>query len=139
MSPALVLDASVALAWCFADEATPAAWEVLDRLEAEAAIAPNLMVLEVANILALAERKGRITPSGVANFVALIDSLPIEIDGQTAARALRQVPDLARSEPLTAYDACYLELAMRCGLPLASEDARLREAATRLGVALLGA
>ncbi|MGH6895092.1 MAG: type II toxin-antitoxin system VapC family toxin [Geminicoccaceae bacterium] len=139
MTPVLVLDASVALAWCFADEATPAAWQVLSRLESESATAPSLMVLEVANILALAERKGRITAAPVAEFVNLIDALPIEIDEETTARALKQVLDLARSARLTAYDACYLELAMRRGLPLASKDARLREAATRLGVALLGA
>jgi predicted nucleic acid-binding protein len=135
----LVLDASVALAWCFADEATPATWQVLDRLGAEAAVAPNLMMLEIANVLALAERKGRITAARVAEFVELVESLPIESDNETTARALRQVLDLARSARLTAYDACYLELVMRRGLPLASKDARLRDAATKLGVALLGA
>jgi predicted nucleic acid-binding protein len=135
----LVLDASVALAWCFADEATPAAWQVLERLEAASAIAPNLMPLEVANVLALAERRGRITAARVAEFVNLIDGLPIEIDEEATARALKQVLDLARSTRLTAYDACYLDLAMRRGLPLASKDARLRDAATTFGVALLGA
>ena len=96
------------------------------------------MVLEVANILALAERKARITAARVAEFVNLIDGLPIEIDEDTTVRALKQVLDLARAARLTAYDARYLELAMRRGLPLASKDARLRDAAKRLGVALLG-
>jgi predicted nucleic acid-binding protein len=139
VTAALVLDASVALAWCFADEATPAAWQVLERLEAESAIAPNLMPLEVANVLALADRRGRITVARVAEFVDLIEGLPIEINGEATARALRQVLALARAAQLTVYDACYLELAMRRGLPLASKDARLRAAATRQGVALLGA
>jgi predicted nucleic acid-binding protein len=139
VSAALVLDASVALAWCFADEATPAAWQVLERLDAGSAIAPSLMPVEVANVLALAERQGRITAARVSEFVDLIEGLPIEFDEETSARALRQVLDLARSARLTAYDTCYLELAMRRGLPLASKDVRLRDAATRLGVALLGA
>jgi predicted nucleic acid-binding protein len=71
--------------------------------------------------------------------LTLVEGLPIETDDETTARALRQVLDLARLARLTAYDACYLEVAMRRGLPLASKDARLRDAATRLGVALLGA
>ena len=126
------------LAWCFADEATLAAWQVLERLEAESAVAPNLMPLEVANLLTLAERRGRITAARLAEFVHLIAGLPIEIDEETSARALRQVLDLARAARLTAHDACYLELATRRGLPLASKDVRLRDGATRLGVALLG-
>ena len=56
MKPGLVLDASVALAWCFSDEATPAAWNVLQRLDGEPATAPALLPLELANVLALAER-----------------------------------------------------------------------------------
>ena len=139
MTPGLVLDASVALAWCFADEATPATLDVLQRLEAAPATAPALMPLEIANILALAERRRRITPARVAEFVALIAGLPIVIDEQGTARALREVLDLARAERLTAYDASYLELAMRLGIALASKDATLRRAATGLGVPLLGA
>ena len=139
MTPGLVLDASVTLAWCFADEATPAALDVLERLDAAPATAPAVIPLEVANILALAERRRRITPARVAEFVALMAGLPIVIDDQSTARALREVLDLARAERLTAYDACYLELAMRLGIALASKDAKLRRAATGLGVPLLGA
>ena len=139
MTPGLVLDASVALAWCFADEATPAAFDVLQRLDAAPAAAPALMPLELANILALAERRRRITPARIAEFVALIGGLPIVIDDQGTARALREVLDLARAERLTAYDAAYLELAMPLGIALASKDATLRRAAAGLGVPLLGA
>jgi predicted nucleic acid-binding protein len=139
MTAALVLDASVALAWCFADEATTATWEVLGRLDTEGAIAPSLLPLEIANVLALAERRKRISASRVAEFVDLIDTLAIEIDGQTSVRALHDVLNLARGEALTAYDGSYLELAMRLGLPLASKDVALRRAAVRLGVPLLGA
>jgi predicted nucleic acid-binding protein len=139
MRPALVLDASVALAWCFADEATAATRDVLRRLDTDRAIAPSLLPLEMANVLALAERGKRITPSRVIEFVDLIDTLAIEIEEQTSSRALHDVLDLARGEALTAYDASYLELAMRLGLPLASKDVSLRKAATRVGVPLLGA
>jgi predicted nucleic acid-binding protein len=113
--------------------------DVLERLDAAPATAPAVIPLEVANILALAERRRRITPAGVAEFVALMAGLPIVIDDQSTARALREVLDLARAERLTAYDACHLELAMRLGIALASKDAKLRRAATGLGVPLLGA
>lgn len=139
MRPALVLDASVALAWCFDDEATAATQEVLVRLDVATAIAPSLLPLEIANVLALAERRKRISPSRVSEFVELIGTLAIEIEEQTSSRALHDVLNLARSEALTAYDASYLELAMRHGLPLASKDVALRQAATRLGVPLLDA
>jgi predicted nucleic acid-binding protein len=139
MTAALVLDASVVLAWCFDDEATSATREVLGRLDTDSAIAPSLLPLEIANVLALAERRKRISPGRVAGFVELIDTLAIEMEEQTSARILHDVLNLARAEVLTAYDACYLELAMRLGLPLASKDVALRQAATRLGVPLLGA
>ncbi len=139
MTASLVLDASVALAWCFADEATRAAWQVLERLDAESAVSPTLLPLEIANVLALAERRRRITPSRVVEFVQMIDTLAIEIDGQTSTRALHDVLSLARGEALTAYDASYLELAMRRGLPLASKDAALRRVGAKLGIPLLGA
>ena len=139
MTPALVLDASVALAWCFEDEATAATREVLERLDVDVAIAPSLLPLEIANVLALAERRKRISPNHVIEFVELIVTLAIEIEEQTSSRALHDVLSLARGEALTAYDARYLELAMRLGLPLASKDVSLRQAATRVGVSLLGA
>ena len=135
---AFVLDASVALAWCFRDEATAATWAVLDRLGSEAAAAPSLLPLEIANVLAVAERRGRIAAAGIAEFVALLDALPVTLDGETSARALTDILGLTRAEGLTAYDAAYLECAMRLGVPLATKDAELRRAATKLGVPLLG-
>jgi predicted nucleic acid-binding protein len=139
MRAGLVLDASVALSWCFDDEATAATREVLRGLHTDRAVAPSLLPLEIANVLTLAERRRRIDRSRVAEFIGLIDSLAIEIDGQTSARALHAVLDLARDKALTAYDASYLELALRLGLPLATKDVALRRAAVPLGVRLLGA
>lgn len=86
----------------------------------------------------LAERKRHITAAKVAELVDLIDTLPIEVDPETQGRALAQTLDLSRAQHLTAYDAAYLELAMRLGLPLATTDRELRRAAARLGVSLLG-
>jgi predicted nucleic acid-binding protein len=132
-----VIDASVALAWCFADEATAATSELLDRFGGEHAEVPALWHLELANALALGERKRRITAARIGEFVALIGGLPIVIDEQTPNLALSNVLNLARSERLSAYDASYLELAMRRGLPLATKDDDLVKAARRLGVKLL--
>jgi predicted nucleic acid-binding protein len=132
-----VIDASVALAWCFDDEATEATRALLDRFEDEHAEVPSLWHLELANALAVGERNKRITPARTSQFIALIGELPIVIDEQTPNVALSTVLDLARSEQLSAYDASYLELAMRRGVPLATKDNDLVRAARRVGVTLL--
>ena len=135
----LVIDASVALAWCFGDERTKTTASLLERLQTDAAAVPSLWHLEVANGLALAERRGRITPAESAELIALLEMIEIVVDGDTAARAFTRVLDLAREERLTAYDAAYLELAMRLGVPLASKDGDLCDTAERLGVSVLRA
>ncbi len=117
-----VIDASVALAWCFDDEATEATRALLDRFEDERAEVPSLWHLELANALAMGERKGRITPARASEFISLIDGLPIVIDERTPNVALSSVLELSRREELSAYDASYLELAMRRGVPLATKD-----------------
>ncbi len=138
MSASFVIDASVAMAWCFLEEATPATSELLDRMEAETAAVPAWWFLEVTNVLALAERKGRITPAQVAGFIALVEDFALEVDDQAPARAFTHVLPLCRSHGLTSYDAAYLDLAMRRGLPLASLDEQLRAAAGACGIKLLG-
>jgi predicted nucleic acid-binding protein len=135
----LVLDASVALSWCFKNEATTVGDRVLERLADEAASVPTIWHLEIANVLALSERRGRITPANSIEFIALLGTLVIVIDEETPSRALGRVLDLARAERLTAYDAAYLELAMRLAIPLASKDADLCDAAEHLGVPVLRA
>jgi predicted nucleic acid-binding protein len=129
-----VLDASIALAWCFGDEATSATTLMLERLENESAVVPAIWPIELANVLANAERRGRIAASDIAEFLALIAPLDIQVDAETAARGLREILAVARHEALSAYDAAYLELAMRLGLPLATRDARLADAARHVGV-----
>lgn len=132
-----VLDASVALSWCFEDEADAAGDAVLRRLATEGATVPAIWPLEVGNVLLAAEQQGRITPAGSARFLALLDALPIAVDTQTAARAPREILTVARAHGLSTYDAAYLELAARGGLPLATRDGTLAAAARSLGLPLL--
>lgn len=129
-----VLDASIALAWCFSDEATPTTVALLERLETDSAIVPALWPLEVGNILIASEKRKRITYANIKEFLALLEWLSIEIDTETGSRGFRDILFLAHSEQLTTYDATYLELAMRHGLPLATKDTALIHAAKRVGV-----
>ena len=138
MNPAFIIDCSITMSWCFADEATPAASKVQNRLESEAALVPAHWGLEVVNVLAMAEKRKRITPAKGAEFLGLLNAVDIEVDGETAGRAFHQLPPLCRSHGLTSYDAAYLELALRRGLPLATLDDDLRSAAKKLGVGLIG-
>ena len=130
-----VVDASVALAWCFEDEATPQTEAVLDRLSHDTAVVPSLWELEVSNVLLAGERRDRLTESQSARFVALLAQLPILVD--TASVDVGAVLAAGRQHLLTAYDAAYLVLAEREGVPLATLDARLRAAAQAVGVAVI--
>ena len=132
-----VVDASVALAWHFEDEASEYADRVLERLREDRAAAPSIWSLEVANALLVAERRGRLSPAKVSRAVELLLELPISIHDVAAESVLGPVLDLARAHGLSAYDAVYLELAMREGLPLATQDEALRAATQRVGVPLL--
>lgn len=131
-----VLDCSVALSWCFEDESDPYADCVLDSLRNTSAIVPQLWMLEVANVLLVAERRSRTTRAQTIRVVELLQSLPIIIDDQTATRAMESTLALGRIEMLSAYDASYLELATREGLPLATLDKKLAQAASNCGVSL---
>ena len=132
-----VLDCSVTMAWCFEDETDPRSLPVLAALAVQEAIVPGHWSLEVANVLAVAERKKRIAATRIAMFIDILDRLPIVVDDQTAKKAFGDVLAIARAHQVTAYDAAYLELALRTGCPLASLDARLNETAAGLGIALL--
>lgn len=130
----IVIDASVAVGWCFADEATPEADAVLDRVLAEGARVPALWHLEVANVLRQAERRGRISEDGTGTRLSLLAVLPILADPLTTQHAWHQTLSLARRHRLTVYDAAYLELALRSGVGLASKDRELLSAAAASGV-----
>jgi len=129
-----VLDASIALSWCFSDESTAVTKLLLEKLETEDAFVPGLWFLEIGNILISAERKKRISYAKVNEFLSLIGDLNIQVDQESNDRAFQKIISLAYSEKITTYDASYLELAMRLGVPLATKDRQLYEAALGLGV-----
>jgi predicted nucleic acid-binding protein len=132
-----VLDCSTTMAWCFEDEADPRADTVLASMATHEAIVPSLWPLEVANVLAICERRGRITSAEIARFLQMLGNLPIVVDSETATRAFGEILSLARTEQLSAYDAAYLELAVREGCPLATLDATLAASSDKLGVGRL--
>ena len=132
-----VLDCSAAIAFLFEDEASTGADALLDRLQEESARVPSLWRLEVGNVLAGAERAGRISDAQLTAYLEIIGQLPIVTDLATDERALREVLALARKEGLTTYDATYLELSLRLSLPLATKDAPLAGTARQLGVDII--
>ena len=132
-----VLDTSVSLAWHFEDDVSEYADRVLDMLASDAAIVPSLWPLEVANGLINGERRRRLDQARLSRAVQLSRQLPITVHEVPLDLAPDAVLNLAREQGLSAYDAAYLELAMREGLPLATQDEDLRAAATRVGVVLI--
>jgi predicted nucleic acid-binding protein len=137
MSAAFVVDCSVAMAWLFHDEATPKTAALLRRLASETALVPDWWFIEITNVLALAERKGRIAQAQSDVFIADLGKLGIERDDEAPDRAFSNLLPLCRTHQLTSYDAIYLDLAIRRNLPLATLDDDLRRAAKKLGVRLL--
>jgi predicted nucleic acid-binding protein len=131
----LVIDASVAMAWCFEDEATTAADSVLDRVRDDETVVPPIWPLEVGNVVLVAGRRGRLTEAQASRFLELLAQLPIEIDA--APTDPPAVVATGRRHSLSSYDASYLVLAERLGAPLATLDQRLAEAARQAGVRLL--
>lgn len=128
----LVVDASVAMAWCFDDEASPATDAVLEQAVAGGCLMPALWRAEVANVLLVAERRGRITAAQRDRFLALLDQIPAAIE-PTAPDSAALIW-LAEKHQLSAYDAWYLWLAARNGGTLATIDTRLAAAARAAGV-----
>jgi predicted nucleic acid-binding protein len=136
----LVLDNSVAMLWLL-PQSNPAgiglAEQVLALLQKGGACVPSLWSLEASNVISKSQRLGRITQAQASAFVSLLDALSISIDINTAQHALHATLDLARQFGLSAYDAAYLELALRENLPLATLDKQLQAAAREAGVELI--
>jgi len=130
----MVVDASVALAWCLSDEEDDLAERVLVQVAADGAIAPAHWPLEVANGLLSAERRGRLEVADSDQARRLLADLQIEIMPVELSTAAGMVLDTARSHGLSVYDAAYLDLASFRGLALATLDADLSRAAAAAGV-----
>jgi predicted nucleic acid-binding protein len=134
----LVLDASLTLSWYFEDERTPAVDAVLEQVVASGALVPPLWRIEVANGFQTAIRRKRIDRDFRDRAIRHLGLLPITVDPRSDTYVWTTMLSLADRFGLTVYDAAYLELAQRCGLPLASLDRELSEAGEILGISVLG-
>ncbi len=134
---AFVLDASVALAWCFPDESSNHAVSIFHRFKVETAIVPSIWPLEVANALVVGMRRGRLNEEQFSLVVRLLKELPIEIDPALVARTLDGLVSMAVNCVLSVYDASYLELAQRLKCPIATADAKLAAAAKTCAIELV--
>jgi predicted nucleic acid-binding protein len=133
----LVLDSSISLVWAFDDEDNEQAASVVHLLDSDVARVSAIWPLEMTNALVTGERRGRINESGITRFRSFLRTISIEVDPPSISTSFDVILDLARQYNLTTHDASYLELAQRFGLPLATLDRRLREAAQSMGIALV--
>ena len=128
------LDASAALAWVLPEE-SPAAEQARARIATDDALVPALWWFELRNGLIVNERRGRITEDETADFLRRVAQFAIAVDDAPDEATLMA---LTRQHRLTVYDAAYLELALREGVPLATLDSSLASAARAEGVVVLG-
>ena len=135
----VVVDASVALDWIFRSERSAKANLVLEHVLREGILVPPIWPAEVANGLLSARRRGRLALDELPAALALFEQLPVVVSPAASLASIRQLVDTGGAAELTAYDAAYLDLALRESAPLASHDDALRRAATRVGVELLAA
>lgn len=132
-----VLDNSVTMRWFFGDgkpQDLAYAGKVLDLMQEAQAVVPATWGLEVANVIAKAEEKALVTEARSEAFLEMLEDVDIEADSATFAHALTDTLQVARRYTLSSYDASYLELALRFGLPLATLDEDLQKAAKKAGV-----
>ena len=137
MTQEFVVDNSVVMSWCFKDEISKYADAVLDCLAVATAYVPAVWPLEVGNVLLVAERRNRLSQADSSRFITLLLELPIIVEQESPERILGEILALAREYKLSSYDATYLDLAMRKGLPLASLDKNLMLAAKKCRVPIL--
>jgi predicted nucleic acid-binding protein len=131
---ALVIDSSLAAAWCFPDERTDYTNAILRAVSTPLeAVAPRLWAYEVRNSVLMGLRRKRITHADAQDFFESIKGLPIRLSDPVSYDGVFRLAD---RYGLTVYDAAYLDLALREGLPLASLDNALCRAAGNTGVAL---
>lgn len=130
----IVIDASVALAWGFPDEASAFADRVLMALEGQTIVVPSLWAIEIANAILVAERRKRIRQPEIRRFVELLGDLTVVMDSQTVTESVGNILPLGREYGLSAYDAAYLDVAMRHGAPLATLDGDLQKVGRKAGI-----
>jgi len=128
-----VVDASISAAWFLPDEATPATEAALQATATQEVWVPAIWLLEVGNLLLSAQRRKRITAEKRRELAAAAAALRVRVDREPVA--IPALDELAARHALSAYDAAYLELALRRGLPLATQDGALVAAMAKAGVA----
>ena len=138
MDEIFIIDNSVVMSWCFRDESNKYADIVLDNLQNSSAVVPFVWPLEVANVLLVAERRKRLTEADSMRFLTLLNQLPITVEEGHSENMMLRILSLAREHRLSSYDASYLDLAMRKGLPIATLDKGLRAAAQKTKVRIFG-
>ncbi len=135
-----VLDASVAMSWCFPGdptEDTPYSRRILSRLTADDAIVPDIWAFEIANIIFVAfSKRNRITQKQIDEYLQRLKALPIRVEPSDLCANI-SLESRARKWNLSAYDAAYLDLALRKNIPLATADDDLRKAAEAEGIKVL--
>lgn len=129
-----MIDSSVAASWCIPDENSAVAARALAAAASEGFSVPSIFWHELRNVFLVNERRGRLTVGETRRGLALVGDMSPIVDDAVFDHALL---DIARRHRLTAYDAVYLELALRAGLPLATLDHRLAEAAAAEGVEIV--
>jgi predicted nucleic acid-binding protein len=132
-----VLDNSISMRWLLeSDKAADQKYAeaVLKNLINDDAIVPNLWHLEASNVLVGAEKRSEIDAGEIERFITQLESLPIHVDSLTAHQAFSRIIALSRIYKLSSYDAAYLELAIREGIPLATLDKDLKKAAKKANV-----
>jgi predicted nucleic acid-binding protein len=122
------------MTWCFQDEANAYAEAVLDSLVDAVAVVPAIWTLEVVNVLLVAERRQRLREADSTRFITLLKQLPIMVDRSWPERLMKDWLSIGRAHDLSSYDTAYLELAMRQGLPIATLDSRMLDAARRIDI-----
>jgi predicted nucleic acid-binding protein len=132
-----VLDCSVVMAWAFEDESSALADRSLAIAAAGSAVVPGIWPFEVANALLVAQRRSLLSLAEAVRLLGLIDALDVEIDRSGATSSPAVAERVGREAGVSAYDAAYLELALRLAAPLATNDLALAAAAQKLGVATL--
>lgn len=131
-----VIDNSVLLSWYLEDEGSGYADAILEQLDECEMLAPAIWALEFSNALLMAERRKRLTTAETTHILSIVETLPWSIEQESPERSWNEILQLARAQSLTTYDASYLDLAMRSGLPIATQDKALVKAARKCGVAV---
>jgi len=138
---AFVLDASVAVSWCFPGdpvEDTAYSRQVLKQLASGDALVPEIWAFEIANAIFVSHKqRKRITEQQIREYLSLLKALPIRVESQDIWANV-DLESVARAQSIAAYDAAYLQLALRTRLPLATSDLPLRRAAIAQGITILG-